>query len=114
MFPYLLVFEKLNFDLNFQFQGDKICVLVIQYGYVTLFAAAFPLAPLIAFLNNTFELRADAKKLFEQYRRPVALHYKSIEMWMTFMEYVGYVSVITNVSNITIGWGELSHWGGLA
>jgi len=30
---------------------------VIQYGFVTLFVAAFPLAPLLALINNIFEIR---------------------------------------------------------
>ena len=35
---------------------------VIQYGFVTLFVAAFPLAPLLALLNNIIEIRLDAYK----------------------------------------------------
>ncbi len=37
-------------------------ISVIQYGFVTLFVAAFPLAPFFALLNNIFEIRyMDAK-----------------------------------------------------
>ena len=35
----------------------------IQFGYVTLFVASFPLAPLFAFANNLIEIRVDAYKL---------------------------------------------------
>ena len=35
---------------------------VIQYGFITIFVSAFPLAPLFALFNNVFELRLDAKK----------------------------------------------------
>lgn len=45
--------------------------LVIQYGFITMFVPAFPLAPLFGLLNNLFEIRGDAKKLVNQYRRPV-------------------------------------------
>lgn len=31
--------------------------VAIQYGYVTLFVAAFPLTPLLALLNNFVEIR---------------------------------------------------------
>lgn len=49
------------------------CVsLAIQFGFVTLFVAAFPLAPLFALLNNIIEIRADADKFVTQIRRPVA------------------------------------------
>jgi hypothetical protein len=34
--------------------------------------AAFPLAPLCAFINNIIEIRLDAYKLTTQMRRPVA------------------------------------------
>ena len=46
--------------------------LVIQYGFITVFVCAFPLAPLFALVNNMIELRADAKKLLEKHRRPIA------------------------------------------
>lgn len=29
----------------------------IQFGYLVLFAPAFPLAPLLAFVNNVIEIR---------------------------------------------------------
>lgn len=37
--------------------------LVIQYGYITMFAVAFPIAPLLALINNQFEIHVDMKKL---------------------------------------------------
>ena len=37
--------------------------LAIQYGFITLFVAAFPLAPLFALLNNAWEIRLDAIKV---------------------------------------------------
>ena len=30
--------------------------MMIQYGFVTLFVSAFPLAPLLALLNNIWEV----------------------------------------------------------
>jgi anoctamin-7 len=37
--------------------------LVLQFGFITVFVAAFPIAPLFALLNNWIEIRLDAKKL---------------------------------------------------
>ena len=31
--------------------------IVIQFGFITMFSVAFPLAPLFALLNNTVEIR---------------------------------------------------------
>ena len=45
---------------------------VIQYGFVTIFVAAFPLAPFFALLNNWVEIRLDAHKFITVFRRPVA------------------------------------------
>ena len=42
---------------------DEYLELAIQYGFITLFVAAFPLAPLFALLNNIFEIRLDARKV---------------------------------------------------
>ncbi|KAJ3611920.1 hypothetical protein NHX12_020200, partial [Muraenolepis orangiensis] len=36
--------------------------MIIQFGFVSLFVASFPLAPLFALLNNVIEIRLDAKK----------------------------------------------------
>ncbi len=39
---------------------------VIQYGFITLFVAAFPLAPFFALLNNILEIRWLRKNKFPQ------------------------------------------------
>lgn len=41
-----------------------VCVSqVVQFGYVTLFAAAFPMAATLALVNNIIEIRIDAMKM---------------------------------------------------
>ena len=70
--------------------------MVIQYGFVTIFVSAFPLAPFFALLNNIFELRLDAKKLLVHHRRPVAVRVKDIGVWLQIMEALGRISVFTN------------------
>jgi anoctamin-1 len=51
--------------------------LVIQFGFVTIFVCAFPLAPLFALINNFFEIRLDAKKFITSFKRPVAQRFVS-------------------------------------
>lgn len=45
---------------------------VLQFGFLTLFVAAFPLGPLFALINNILEIRFDAVKFTTQLRRPMA------------------------------------------
>uniref|UniRef100_A0A8C2ZW44 Anoctamin n=1 Tax=Cyclopterus lumpus TaxID=8103 RepID=A0A8C2ZW44_CYCLU len=52
--------------------------MIIQFGFVSLFVASFPLAPLFALLNNVIEIRLDAKKFVTELRRPVAVRAKDI------------------------------------
>ncbi|XP_063237406.1 anoctamin-1 isoform X2 [Bacillus rossius redtenbacheri] len=70
--------------------------MVLQYGFVTIFVAAFPLAPFFALVNNIFEMRLDAKKFLRFYRRPVPHRVKSIGVWYRILDVISRVSVITN------------------
>ncbi|XP_055379077.1 anoctamin-1 isoform X3 [Condylostylus longicornis] len=70
--------------------------MVLQYGFVTIFVTAFPLAPLFALLNNILEMRLDAKKLLTYYRRPVSQRVKDIGVWYRILDSIGKLSVITN------------------
>ena len=45
---------------------------MVQFGFITIFVAAFPLAPLFAWLNNIVEIRLDAFKFVSVLRRPIA------------------------------------------
>lgn len=54
---------------------------VIQFGFVSLFVASFPLAPLFALLNNVIEIRLDAKKFVTELRRPDAVRAKDIGIY---------------------------------
>ncbi|PSN51330.1 hypothetical protein C0J52_15729 [Blattella germanica] len=67
-----------------------------QYGFVTIFVAAFPLAPFFALLNNILEMRLDAKKLLTFYRRPVTQRVRDIGVWYRILDSIGKLSVITN------------------
>jgi hypothetical protein len=73
-------------------------ISVLQYGFVTLFVAAFPLAPLFALLNNVGEIRLDAYKMVTQARRPLAERVQDIGAWYGILQGVTYASVVSNVS----------------
>ncbi|KAM9080298.1 anoctamin-1 isoform 8-T8 [Megaptera novaeangliae] len=74
--------------------------MIIQFGFVTLFVASFPLAPLFALLNNIIEIRLDAKKFITELRRPVAVRAKDIGIWYNILRGVGKLAVIINVQRL--------------
>lgn len=73
---------------------------VIQYGFVTIFVSAFPLAPVFALINNVLEMRLDAGKFLIFYRRPVPLRAPNIGVWFRILDVISKLAVISNVSYI--------------
>ncbi|XP_035748949.1 anoctamin-9 [Egretta garzetta] len=70
--------------------------MVIQYSFTTIFVAAFPLAPLLAFCNNLFEIRLDAIKMMRLHRRMVPRKANDIGIWLQVLEAIGILAVIGN------------------
>ncbi|XP_063887556.1 anoctamin-8-like isoform X4 [Scylla paramamosain] len=70
--------------------------MFIQFGYVTLFSSAFPLAATCAFLNNLIEIRSDAFKLCCVFQRPFGNRAQSIGVWQDAMELMGVVGIMVN------------------
>ncbi|KAJ3038389.1 Anoctamin-7 [Rhizophlyctis rosea] len=67
-----------------------------QFGFVVLFAAHFPLAPLFALLNNIFELRLTAYTLLQTYRRPIPTPARTIGTFLPILTFLAHLSVLTN------------------
>ena len=70
--------------------------LVMQFGYVTLFVVACPLAPFLAFISDYVESRIDALKLIEGARRPQPDGARDIGTWEDILKFMGYLAVGTN------------------
>jgi hypothetical protein len=71
--------------------------MVIQFGYVTMFAAAFPLTATLALINNIIEIRVDAMKLLTCYRRPSFNSAQDIGSWHNVLDILVTVGIMTNV-----------------
>ena len=69
---------------------------VIQYGFITIFVVAFPLAPLFALLNNWIEIRLDAHKFTTVFRRPVAERAQDIGAWFYILTVISQLAVVSN------------------
>uniref|UniRef100_A0A3B5Q3K2 Anoctamin n=1 Tax=Xiphophorus maculatus TaxID=8083 RepID=A0A3B5Q3K2_XIPMA len=76
--------------------------MVIQFSFTTTFVAAFPLAPLLALLNNIIEIRLDAIKMVRYERRLIPRKTSDIGIWTKVLEVVGVFAVIVNALVIGI------------
>lgn len=72
---------------------------VIQFGFITIFVAAFPLAPFFALLNNIMEIRLDAYKFVTQFQRAPALKSQDIGAWFSILKGISFIAVLTNVGS---------------
>jgi len=70
--------------------------MILQFGYATMFVTAYPLAPLLAVINNYIEIRVDAFKLLTGTRRPEPKGAEDIGTWQYILEIMSTASVITN------------------
>jgi len=69
--------------------------LIIVQGYATMFAIAFPLAPLMAFANNFIEFRVDSRNL-EVNQRPIPYAAYGVGLWGDVLVVFCAISVFTN------------------
>ena len=70
--------------------------MLIELGYVMLFASAYPLAAFIAIFSNYVECRADAWKLSRVCLRPRAIRTDSVGTWKLLMKVIIWGSALTN------------------
>jgi len=86
--------------------------LVIQFGYVTMFALALPMGSLLCWVNNFIEIRSDAFRLCNVYQRPFYKGAQDIGSWYDILKVTMLLGIIVNgvmtifTSNIFVvhGW----------
>ncbi|KAF8794734.1 Anoctamin-7 like protein [Argiope bruennichi] len=69
---------------------------VIQYGYLMLFAASFPLAPALALIFNLIDFRVDSRRLLWWNRRPTPYRDNDIGIWFNIIDFINVCGVISN------------------
>eukprot|EP00756_Hemistasia_phaeocysticola_P051214 Hpha_TRINITY_DN26390_c0_g1::TRINITY_DN26390_c0_g1_i1::g.9322::m.9322/K19327/ANO10, TMEM16K; anoctamin-10 len=77
---------------------DDYLEMVIEFGYVILFAAGFPLASALSVLCNVIEMKSDLWKLTRVYKRPKAVRASNIGVWRGLLWALVALSVFTNVA----------------
>ena len=100
--------EDLELDEYDEF--DDYMEIVIQLGYVTLFASAYPLASLISILANWVEIRSDCYKITRVCRRPASIRSSGLGMWRNLISMVIWTSAITNCLIAGFTSGQLTHY----
>uniref|UniRef100_A0A914YAH1 Anoctamin n=1 Tax=Panagrolaimus superbus TaxID=310955 RepID=A0A914YAH1_9BILA len=102
-FGITLYEQDLALSANYeQFLFDEYLEMVLQFGFVTLFVAALPLAPLFALINNILEIRLDAYKMLVTTRKPIPAHGKNIGIWRTILEIMSTLAVLCNGNDARI------------
>jgi hypothetical protein len=76
---------------------DEFLEMAIQFGFITMFAVAFPLAPLFALVNNFLEGGVDLLKLRSGRRYGMQINRNRIGPWQHCFEFISFFSVITNI-----------------
>ena len=70
--------------------------MIIELGYITLFASAFPLAPLLSLFCNFVEIRSDMFKLLFISRKPSCERRATIGVWYQVQLGLAWASILTN------------------
>ncbi|KAF8267790.1 DUF590-domain-containing protein [Lactarius quietus] len=70
--------------------------MVTQFGYVALWSTIWPLAPVMALLNNIVEFRSDAFKVVTHFRRPLPKRTDTIGPWLNCLSFLSWLSALTN------------------
>lgn len=83
---------------------------VIQIGYVSFFSVAFPLAPLLAMINNLIVIRAGAHKLCCVTQRPLSRKSGGIGIWLDVLKAMSLISVLTNCALVGLTSQQLNVW----
>ena len=70
--------------------------LVIQFGYVTMFIVAMPLAATFALVCNLIKMKGDAWALIMLHRRPIPITAANIGVWQDIFTIISIFAIISN------------------
>ncbi|KIL56516.1 hypothetical protein M378DRAFT_172635 [Amanita muscaria Koide BX008] len=72
--------------------------MVTQFGYVAVWSTIWPLASVMALVNNFFEIRSDAFKMTVHFRRPVPTRTDTIGPWLDTLTFLTWLAALVNAS----------------
>ena len=114
MRPLRLICKTCHFNiskcLTCLFSADDYIEMIIQFGYVTLFASAFPLAAFLAIFANLVEIRTDCWKLTHLFRRRSPVRTNGIGMWKYSLRVIAWLSATSNLFLFAFTSSQLRQW----
>lgn len=84
--------------------------MCLQYGFVALFGASFPMITVLALIEVCLEIRIDALKLCKFVRRPEPIKSEDIGIWKKIILFISVFGVFTNSGIIIITSGLLDNY----
>ena len=87
---------------------DDYAQMLLQFGMVTFFSWAFPLAPACALVNNLIEMRSDGFKLCHIAQRPPAHKAGGIGVWLNVLSLLSMMAVLTNCVHLALSSASFS------
>jgi anoctamin-10 len=72
--------------------------MVVQFGYMALFAVVWPLVPVSFIINNWIELRSDAVKICVEMQRPTPFRADGIGPWLDSLGFLTWLGSITTAA----------------
>ncbi|XP_036366055.1 anoctamin-4 isoform X3 [Octopus sinensis] len=76
--------------------------MILQFGFLTLFVAAFPMGPLFCLINNIIEIRADANKFVTTIKRPTPQIATNIGIWYSVLYGISRIAILSNAFIICV------------
>ncbi|KAI0483162.1 DUF590-domain-containing protein [Xylariaceae sp. FL0804] len=86
--------------------------MVVQFGYLSLFSAIWPLTPLSFLINNWFELRSDAMKIATNSQRPIPWRADSIGPWLSALGFLSWFGSLVSSAIVYLFSGDAEGPGG--
>lgn len=77
---------------------DDYMELAILFGYLSLFAMAFPLSTSLAYVGLWFEMHTDKLKVLHLVRRPLPLSSKDIGTWLNIFSITSVFAIFSNTA----------------
>ena len=91
-------------------QFDDYLEMVIQYGYIMLFASAFPLAASAALITTIIETKSDGLKLSFVTKRPQIQRTNNIGVWHKLVVAQTWLAILTNTIIFGFSSQQISYW----